>query len=176
MKSIPGILSLEAISRKATAIYWGDRYKSVDDFRSDLLDWLAGEPVSARHENLWEKAIRWPSRHRTTATGLATGLAGCQEAFKREFRTASILSHKIELHMHLLELLLKSKPLPDAVIHFEQAVESAQELMKLSEPTRDRLQAAIDQLKLGLDLMRAAGFEKEAKEWSDVIKSKGILI
>jgi len=102
-------------------------------------------------------------------------IAGCQEAFKRDFRTASILSHKIELHMHLFELLLKSNPLADAVIHFEQAVDSTQELMKLSEPTRDRLQAPTDQLKLGLDLMRAAGFEKEAEEWSEVIKSKGLL-
>jgi tetratricopeptide (TPR) repeat protein len=75
LKSIPGILALEAIAQKATAIHWGDRYGSVEDFRSDLLNWLAGEPVSARPENWWEKAIRWPNRHRTTATGLATGLA-----------------------------------------------------------------------------------------------------
>ena len=88
---------------------------------------------------------------------------------------ASILSHKIELHMHLLELLLKSEPLADVLIHFEQAVESAQELMKLSEPTQDRLQAAIDQLKLGLDLLRAEGFEKEADQWFEVIRNKGLL-
>ncbi|MFM8396284.1 MAG: hypothetical protein ACKOAH_00525 [Pirellula sp.] len=88
---------------------------------------------------------------------------------------ASILSHKIELHMHLLELLLKGEQLADVLIHFEQAVESAQELMKLSEPTQDRLQAAIDQLKLGLDLLRAEGFEKEAGQWFEVIKNKGLL-
>ncbi|MFM8214598.1 MAG: hypothetical protein ACKN82_08175 [Pirellula sp.] len=88
---------------------------------------------------------------------------------------ASILSHKIELHMHLLELLLKSEQLADVLIHFEQAVESAQELMKLSEPTQDRLQATIDQLKLGLDLLRAEGFEKEAGQWFEVIKNRGLL-
>jgi exonuclease VII small subunit len=77
--------------------------------------------------------------------------------------------------MHLFELLLKSETLADVSMHFEQAVESAQELMKLSEPTQDRLQAAIDQLKLGLDLLRAAGFEKEADQGFEVIKNKGLL-
>ena len=40
-----------------------------------MLNWIAGEPVTARTESWWEKAIRWPNRHRTMATGLATGLA-----------------------------------------------------------------------------------------------------
>ncbi|MFN6300686.1 MAG: serine/threonine-protein kinase [Planctomycetota bacterium] len=102
-------------------------------------------------------------------------ITGCQEAFKRDFRTASILSHKIELHMHLFELLLQSNPFRDVVSQFEQAVESTQELTKLNEPNRDRLQVAIDQLKRGLDLMLAAGFENEATEWTKEIKSRGLL-
>ncbi len=77
--------------------------------------------------------------------------------------------------MHLFELLLQSSPFPDVLSQFEQAVELTQELMKLNEPNRDRLQAAIDQLKRGLDLMLAAGFEKEATEWTKEIKSRGLL-
>ncbi|MFN7723002.1 MAG: serine/threonine-protein kinase [Pirellulaceae bacterium] len=77
LSSVPAITSLRAIANKATSLEWTDRYPNVESFRSDLLCWNAGEPVSARPEKWWEKAIRWPSRHRIAATGIATGLAIC---------------------------------------------------------------------------------------------------
>jgi len=89
-------------------------------------------------------------------------IANCQDAFKRDFRTSAIISHEIELHMHLFEILLQSKTLPEVVHHFEQAVELTQELMKLTDTPEKKSQAARDQLKLGLDKMRTSGYPKEA--------------
>jgi uncharacterized protein HemX len=40
-----------------------------------LLNWIAGEPVSAHAEDWWEKTLRWPSRNRSTSAGLAGALA-----------------------------------------------------------------------------------------------------
>lgn len=77
LSSVPAIASLQAIASKATSLEWTDRYPTVESFRSDLICWNAGEPVFARPEKWWEKAIRWPSRHRIAATGIATGLAIC---------------------------------------------------------------------------------------------------
>ncbi|MCE2785758.1 MAG: serine/threonine protein kinase [Pirellula sp.] len=75
LPKIPGILSLFAVARKAMAVDASDRYASVAAFRDDLLNWIAGEPVSARAETWTERALRWPSRNRTLATGLATAIA-----------------------------------------------------------------------------------------------------
>lgn len=99
----------------------------------------------------------------------------CHEAFKRDFRTAAILSHEIELHMHLFQMMLQSKPLPEVVNHFEQAVESTKELMKLPDTPDKKSQSVLGQLKLGLDLMRDAGYSKEADDWTAVIRSKGLV-
>lgn len=75
LPEIPGILSLFAVAQKAMAVDSSDRYASVVAFRDDLLNWIAGEPVSARAETWTERALRWPSRNRTLATGLATAIA-----------------------------------------------------------------------------------------------------
>lgn len=71
----PTIHFLEAIASKAMAYDSAHRYQSPREFREDLIRWIAGEPISARRENLVEQAIRWPARHRATATGLASALA-----------------------------------------------------------------------------------------------------
>lgn len=75
LPKIPGILSLFAVARKAMEVDASDRYASAAAFRDDLLNWIAGEPVSARAETWTERALRWPSRNRTLATGLATAMA-----------------------------------------------------------------------------------------------------
>jgi serine/threonine protein kinase len=67
--------SLGAIGQKAMAKDLSQRYAKVEDLRLDLLHWIAGEPISAAPEGFWERAIRWPSRHRTAAAGL-TGALG----------------------------------------------------------------------------------------------------
>lgn len=71
----PTVYYLEAIARKAMANDVSRRYPSAQELRLDLQNWIAGEPVSARPEGYWERAIRWPSRHRAAATGLASALA-----------------------------------------------------------------------------------------------------
>lgn len=71
----PTVYYLEAIARKAMANDVSRRYPSAQALRLDLQNWIAGEPISARPEGYWERAIRWPSRHRAAATGLASALA-----------------------------------------------------------------------------------------------------
>ena len=67
--------SIEAICRKAMAKDRSERYATAGAFRDDLLNWIAGEPVSAHAEDWWEKALRWPSRNRSTSASLAGALA-----------------------------------------------------------------------------------------------------
>ena len=102
-------------------------------------------------------------------------IANCQDAFKRDVRTSAIISHEIELQMHLFEILMQNKTLPEVANHFEQAVELTQELMKLTDTPEKKSQTARDQLKLGLDKMRTAGYPQEADDWTAVIQSKGLL-
>ena len=71
----PTIRYLEAIAHKAMANDFTQRYVSAQELRMDLQNWIAGDPISAQREGYWEQAIRWPSRHRASATGLASALA-----------------------------------------------------------------------------------------------------
>lgn len=75
LNGIPSIGGLIAIAQKAIAPDWQQRYANVEDFRSDLLMWIAGEPVSAMPENWIQQATRWPGRYPRAATGLATAVA-----------------------------------------------------------------------------------------------------
>jgi hypothetical protein len=47
--------------------------------------------------------------------------------------------------------------------------------MKLPDTPDKKSQSVLGQLKLGLDLMRDAGYSKEAQHWSDVVRSKGLV-
>jgi serine/threonine protein kinase/Tfp pilus assembly protein PilF len=54
---------LEAICMKAMALRKDDRYPTATTLAEDLQRYLAGEPVSAYQETLWERAQRWLRRH-----------------------------------------------------------------------------------------------------------------
>lgn len=71
----PTVKYLEAIANKAMQTEVSKRYFNADGFRQDLLNWIAGVPVTACPEGWWEQAIRWPMRHRVAATALATSIA-----------------------------------------------------------------------------------------------------
>jgi serine/threonine protein kinase len=55
--------SLRAICNKATASDREQRYASVTDLAGDISRYLDGAPVSAYRENLWERALRFYTRH-----------------------------------------------------------------------------------------------------------------
>ncbi|MFN9718704.1 MAG: serine/threonine-protein kinase [Planctomycetota bacterium] len=55
---------LEMICLKAMAPSPADRYSSVRALSEDIERWLADEPVSAWHEDLLTRVIRWLRRHR----------------------------------------------------------------------------------------------------------------
>ena len=55
--------ALGAVCDKATAIDLRDRYSSVSDLSADVSRYLDGLPVTARRENLLEKASRFYRRH-----------------------------------------------------------------------------------------------------------------
>lgn len=56
---------LDAICRKAMAFQKADRYATALALAEDVQRYLAGEPVEAYRENVWERAGRWVRRHRT---------------------------------------------------------------------------------------------------------------
>lgn len=70
----PTIRYLEAIALKAMANDISKRYPSAQELRVDLQNWISGEPISALQEGYWEQSVRWISRHRVAATGLASAL------------------------------------------------------------------------------------------------------
>ena len=111
---VPAVDSIEAICRKAMARDRSERYATAEEFRDDLLKWIAGEPVSAHLEGFWEKAIRWPSRNRSTAAGLASALVITFVAgtlfLLYQSRQANILasqSVKLQAALKNSEILLK---------------------------------------------------------------------
>jgi serine/threonine protein kinase len=68
------ILPLIAIAHKAMSREVVDRYPNAQSMRTDLSNWLAGEPVSAYPESLVEQIWKWPSRHRIAASSIASAL------------------------------------------------------------------------------------------------------
>lgn len=73
--ALHGTEPLLAIARKAMADDLAHRYPTAEAFRDDVLNWIAGEPVTARREGWWEKSLQWPRRHRVAAAGLASATA-----------------------------------------------------------------------------------------------------
>ncbi len=55
---------LGAICQKALCKDRSSRYQTAQEFESDLARYLAGEPISAYRENVFEQAGRWLGRHR----------------------------------------------------------------------------------------------------------------
>jgi len=90
--------ALEAICRKAMALIPEDRYASPSALAGDIEHWLAGEPVSAYHENRSQRLTRWMNRHRNAVraalatslilTGAAIGFAFFLEQARRNEKQA----------------------------------------------------------------------------------------
>jgi eukaryotic-like serine/threonine-protein kinase len=57
--------ALSAVCMKAMALEPKDRYVSCRSLADDVERWAADEPVSAWHEPLTKRALRWTRRHRT---------------------------------------------------------------------------------------------------------------
>jgi hypothetical protein len=62
---------LDAVLQKALALDPAQRYPTVDAFRSDLISYLAGKPVTARAATAQERARKWMRRHRWLAASAA---------------------------------------------------------------------------------------------------------
>jgi serine/threonine protein kinase len=61
--------AIAAIAQKAMAEEPANRYASVSDLAQDVARYLDGAPVSAYPESVFQKALRWATRHRV-AIGL----------------------------------------------------------------------------------------------------------
>jgi serine/threonine protein kinase len=66
---------LAAIIRKSTSQEPADRYASVLEMAADVNRYLAGLPVGAYRESLWERAVRVASRNKTAILVIAAYLA-----------------------------------------------------------------------------------------------------
>jgi serine/threonine protein kinase len=127
----PTLSALEAIGRKATATDLEQRYSCVEQLRSDLQNWIASEPLIATTEGFFERAIRWPNRHRVAAVGIAstfliTMLAGSLIVWLQSRHSRAIESKA----QQLAEALDKSNYLLEET---RQAKKAAEELQQLAE-------------------------------------------
>lgn len=57
--------SLEAVCLKALAKTNDNRYGSALELAEDIDRWIAGEPVTAMEEPVWQRAGRWAKQHQT---------------------------------------------------------------------------------------------------------------
>jgi serine/threonine protein kinase/tetratricopeptide (TPR) repeat protein len=153
-KTIPR--PLEAICLKALASRKEDRYATAQAMAEDVQRYLAGEPVSAYRENLWERAWRWVKRHRVllgraAVLALVAGLVlfgidqvqKIQAAYEKEridnarkLEAARLARVEAERQQQLTENREKAKV--DAAA-FARLADDAQRLFALQQPGRDQL-------------------------------------
>lgn len=128
----PTIRYLEAIAQKAMANDFSKRYPSAQELGKDLQHWISGEPISARQEGYLEQSLRWLSRHRMAATGLASALTISSVAvfcfLWYQSTQKSLLDRQAKLLRLALDesnrLLIENR---DAKTQAEKASEEAQE-------------------------------------------------
>jgi serine/threonine protein kinase/tetratricopeptide (TPR) repeat protein len=136
-RGCPTISYLEAIAHKAMANDLTQRYVSAQELRMDLQNWIAGDPISAQREGYWEQAIRWPSRHRASATGLAsalaiTFLAGSCFLWYQSAQKSVLNRQAKQLQLALDDSARLLNETRDAKTLAEQANQDAQEARKLA--------------------------------------------
>ena len=66
---------LRAIIARAMATVAGDRYPGVIELSADVSRYLAGEPVEAYRESVWERLVRLAGRYRTALVLILAYLA-----------------------------------------------------------------------------------------------------
>ncbi len=147
---------LEAICLKALAHRKEDRYATAQALAEDVQRHLAGEPVSAYQENLWERTLRWVKRHRvalgrTAVAALVLGLVlfGVTELRKAEER-AELTRQENERKLAAeadkraqaekeAEDLQRQKKADDDVRAFGLALDDVQRLFALQDPSTEHL-------------------------------------
>jgi serine/threonine protein kinase/Flp pilus assembly protein TadD len=171
--------ALDAICRKAMAHRKPDRYVSAGALAEDVQRYLAGEPVTAYRENLWERAGRWVKRHRvalgrTAAALLVLGLVlfGVNELQKAEARREA---DRVENERRLKrEQEARARAEQEAAERKrrEQAAADAQQFRRLADEVH-RLFALQDPANEHLVAPGAAQTEKKAEEAAAVLHPWG---
>jgi serine/threonine protein kinase len=138
----PTVRYLEAIAHKAMANDLTQRYASAQELRMDLQSWIAGEPISAQREGYWEQAIRWPSRHRASATGMAsalaiTFLAGACFLWYQSAQKSLLNRQAKQLQLALDDSARLLNETRDAKTLAEQANQDAQKARRLTEERKE---------------------------------------
>lgn len=140
----PTLSALEAIGHKATATEFEQRYSCIEQLRSDLQNWIAGEPLFAVPEGVLESAIRWPNRHRVAAVGIASAFLIAMLAGALLVWLQSKQSQAIEIKAsQLAEALDNSNNLLEETREAKKAAEELHQLAEVrhQEATNSRLLA-----------------------------------
>jgi hypothetical protein len=93
------------------------------------------------------------------------GIRCCDEAFANQMRTAGFIYQKLELEVHLLQLLTAEQSTEDLQRQLEQVQKLGEELLEIQGPEGTRVRLARDQLLVAIGIMKESGRQKEALEW-----------
>jgi len=93
------------------------------------------------------------------------GIRCCDEAFANQMRTAGFIYQKLELEVHLLQLLTAEQSTEDLQRQLEQVQKLGEELLEIQGPEGTQVRLARDQLLVAIGIMKESGRQKEALEW-----------
>lgn len=108
-------------------------------------------------------------------TSYRNGISCCDDAFANQMRTAGFIYQKLELEVHLLQLLTADQPDLDIRGPFELVQALGEELLEIQGPEGAQVQLARNQFLSAIGIVKDAGRSDEALEWESRWKSKKLL-
>lgn len=129
---------LASICAKALTANQADRYQTANALAFDVEKWLAGEPVSAYSENVFERCRRWARKHRSIVAMMASSfviLAGGSIFYAIELGKYSndLANKNLEVERQRSISDMNEKLAIDSVRRFAEAVSQEPQLKNLPE-------------------------------------------
>jgi hypothetical protein len=109
-------------------------------------------------------------------TSYRNGIRCCDEAFVNQMRTAGFIYQKLELEVHLLQLLTVDQPDADIQEKLDSVQALGEELMAIQGQEGSQVQLARNQFASLLRVLLEAGRQEEALEWESRWKIKKLLL
>ena len=129
---------LASICAKALTANQADRYQTANALAFDVEKWLAGEPVSAYSENVFERCRRWARKHRSIVAMMASSfviLAGGSIFYAIELAKYNndLANKNLEVERQKSISDMNEKLAIDSVRRFAETVSQEPQLKNLPE-------------------------------------------